>query len=226
MKSNEITGSENRMTRQVFYADLRMNREILSNEWDKRIFLTSLEEARTLLRIEIYAFCVLNDRIRVLAGGKDVKSRTVRRLLAVALERYERETELIGEKDPIPAGTIIRANVLRIEDENDAVMALRYIHLSPFSEGYAISAQDWWWTSYSTYRGHYNWTLLDTAPVMRYLSRHDSRAVHTLAEFHRRGEALHNPVPSCLRRGEYETLPLGGGCFPQEIFNETFMVHA
>ncbi len=226
MMKNDNAGSENSMTRQVYYADLRMNREILMNEWDKRLFLTALEEAGVLFRIEIYAFCVLDDRIRLLAGGQEVRSRTIRRMLAASIECYERDTGLRGETAAVPADMVIRVNILRMEDERDALAALRYIHLTPFSEGYTISAQDYWWTSYSTYRGHYNWTFLNTAPVMRYLSRYDTRPVLALSEYHRRGEALRNPAPSCIRRGEFEVLQKSGVCFPQGNFNETFMVQA
>ena len=226
MKGNDRNETMNRMTRQVFYADAKWNRDVFANEWDKKNYLNAMEEAKTLLRIEIFAFCLLDDRIRLLAGGKDVKSRMVRRLVTAAMERFERDTELSGEANPVPAEMMIRANILRIEDEKDAMSVLRYIHLSPFSEGYTISAQDYWWTSYSTYRGHYNWTLLNPTPVMRYLSRFDSRASTTLAEYHRRGEALRNPVPSCIRKGEYETILRTGGQITQGNINETIMVHA
>ena len=218
--------SENRRTREIFYADVRMSREILANEWDKRILLTALEEARELLRVEIYAFCVLDDRIRLLAGGLEVRRRTMQRMLTAMLERYERDTGLIGEKNSIPEDTVIRAGILRLEDEKDAAAVLRFIHLTPFSEGYTISAQDYWWTSYNTYRGHYRWPLLCLDPVMKYLSRHDTRPISTLAEYHRRGEALRNPVPACIRHGEYEIVQMNGVCFPKGNFNETFMVHA
>ncbi len=219
MKPSKMAG------RLVYYADVRMNRDILANEWDKRIFLSSLEEARTLFRTEIYAFCVLDGRIRLLAGGSEVKRHTIRRMLTSALERYDRETDLIGEKDTIPSDTVVRANIILIEDENDAVNVLRYIHLTPFSEGYAICAQDYWWTSYSTYKGHYNWTLVDTSMIMRYLSKNDSRPEWTLAEFHRRGETLRNPAPSCIRKGEYEAIPLGDEYYTQGNINERFIVH-
>lgn len=214
------------MTRQIYYADVRMSKEILTNEWDKRIFLTALEEAREMLRVEIYAFCVLDDRIRLLAGGQEVRRRSMQRMLTAMLERYERDTSLIGEKDSVPEDTVIRANILRLEDEKDATAVLRYIHLTPFSEGYTISAQDYWWTSYNTYRGHYRWPLLCTDPVMKYLSRHDTRPVSTLTEYHRRGEALRNPVPACIRRGEYEIVETNDGYIPKGNFNETFIVHA
>ena len=224
MTSTENDIIENRMTRQVFYADVRMTRNLFVAEWDKKLFLNGLEEARGLFRVEVYAFCVLDDRFRMLVGGLDVKSRTVRRLVSTALEHFERQTELIGEYHAALSGTQIRANILRIEDETDAVAVMRYIHLTPLTEGYTISAQDYWWTSYSTYRGHYNWTLLDTAPVMRYLSQHAGRAAVTLTDYHRRGEALRNPVPACIRKGEYELIPMSG-TFPQQgKINETFIV--
>ena len=86
MTSTENDIIENRMTRQVFYADVRMTRNLFVAEWDKKLFLNGLEEARGLFRVEVYAFCVLDDRFRMLVGGLDVKSRTVRRLVSTALE--------------------------------------------------------------------------------------------------------------------------------------------
>lgn len=207
---------ENRMTRQVFYADVRMTRNLFVAEWDKKLFLNGLEEVRSLFHAEVYAFCVLDDRFRLLAGGLDVKSRTIRRMVSASMEHFERQEEMIGEYGCVPSGTQIRANILRIEDETDALAVMRYIHLTPLTEGYTISASDYWWTSYRTYRGHYNWTLLDTAPVMRYLSQHSGRAEVTMTEYHRRGEALKNPVPSCIRRGEFELIPLNGTLPVQE----------
>lgn len=225
MKGNNSEVISNRLTRQIFYADVKISRDILGNEWDKRIFLTSLEEARALFRTELYAFCVLDDRIKVLAGGEDVKKRTIRRMIITSMEIFERNTELIGEKNIIPAGAVIKANVLRLDDERDAISVLRFIHLTPSSERYTLSAQDYWWTSYSTYRCHYKWTVVDAEPVMRYLSRNDSRPIYTLSEYHRRGEAMGNPVPDCIKKGEYETLFIRDAGVIQGNLNETFMVH-
>ena len=89
------------MMRQIYYADVKMNKELFSNEWDKKLLLNALEEAQELLRVEVYAFCVLDDRLRVLAGGTDVRTRTVRRLVNAALEQFERQAELIGEKEEV-----------------------------------------------------------------------------------------------------------------------------
>ncbi len=109
-KSTEVI--DNRLTRQIFYADVKISRDIFANEWDKRILLTSLEEARTLFRTELYAFCVLDDRVKILAGGEDVKKRTIRRMLITMMEIFERNTELIGEKNIIPAGAVARPPVI------------------------------------------------------------------------------------------------------------------
>ncbi len=211
------------MTSQIFYADVKISTEVLANEWDKRLYLTSLGEAAELFKTQIYAFCVLDDRIRLLAGGLDVKKRTIRRMLITSMGMFEREAEMIGETGVIPADTVMSANVLRIEDEKDAVSVLRYIHLTPFSEKYTISAQEYWWTSYSTYRSHYKWPMVAAEPVLKYLGRRDSRAVFTLAEYHRRGETLGNPVPACIRKGEYDLLAIREPGLLQGNLNETFM---
>ncbi len=225
MKGNDTEEMNNRLTRQIFYADAKLSRDVFMNEWDKRILITSIEEARTLFRTEIYAFCVLDDRIRILAGGVDVKKHTIRKMLVTSMGIFERNAELIGENDMIPSDTQMRANIVRIDDEQDALGVLRFIHLTPFSEKYTISAQDYWWTSYSTYRSHYKWSTVDAEPVLKYLGKHDSRVTYTLSEYHRRGEALGNPVPDCIKKGEYETLFVRDAFLMQVQgnLNETFM---
>ncbi len=222
-KGNDTKDNTNRLTREYYYADVKISRDIFMNEWNKKIYISSLEEARILFRTELYAFCILDDRIRILVGGVDVKKRTIRRMLLGSMQIFDRNTEQIEERDVIPADTMVKANVIRLDDEKDAVSVLRYIHLTPFSERYTLSAQDYWWTSYSTYRSHYRWPALDTEPIMNYLGRHDSRVFFTIADFHRRGESLGNPVPECIRRGEYESLPVREAVLLQGNLNETFM---
>ncbi len=212
---------DNRQTRQIYYTDLEISCEILSNEWDRYIFLTALQEVRTLYKIEIYAFCVLSDRVRLLAGGKDVRGQTVRRMLITLFERFERGCELIGEYDVIPAGTTTRMTIVPVRDEKDALSILRYIHLTPFSEGYVINYTDYWWTSSNTYREHYTWPMVDPEAVLKYMNRHFPNPKQFLSEYHRRGMALGNPEPSCIRARLHETLLYA--CDKKENLNETFM---
>lgn len=202
--------SANRMKGDIYYADARISKTILANEWDKRIYLTALEEVRDLFQTRLYGFCVLDDRVRLLAGGREVYPQTIRQMLSASFDIFARNTGLIGEVDAVPASTSIRVNVVRIENEKDALLALRYIHLTPASERYILSAQDYWWSSYTAYRGHYAWPMLDIRPVMQYFERNDPRALHSLTEFHRQGEAMHNQVPDCIRKGLFEQLSMGG----------------
>ncbi len=222
-KGFDIADRSSRLPHQFFYADVKIDQEIFANEWDKRLLISSLEEAASLFRTSLFAFCVLDDRIRILAGGDDVKRRTIRRMLITSMGIYERDTELIGEKDVIPPEAMMKVNVIRIEGEKDALSVLRFIHLTPFSERYSLSAQDYWWTSYSTYRSHYKWSAVDAEPILDYLGRHDTRVYFTMAEFHRRGESLGNPMPECIRKGEYEILSVRETGLLQGNLNETFM---
>ena len=41
MVGDKIIKPQNRMTHQVFYLDMRMSREVLAAEWDKKLFLIS-----------------------------------------------------------------------------------------------------------------------------------------------------------------------------------------
>ncbi len=198
----------NRMTGEIYYADARISKAVLANEWDKRIYLTAVEEVRDLFQASIFGFCVLDDRVRLLLGGKDVRRQTIRQMLSASFDIFDRNTSLNGENSAIPDGTSIRVNIIRMENEKDALLALRYIHLTPVSERYILCAQDYWWSSYTTYRGHYTWPMLDIRPAMQYFERNDPRALHSLTEFHRQGEAMQNQIPDCIRRGMYEQLSM------------------
>ena len=213
-------------SREFYYADLVISSDVFANEWDKRILLTVVEKVRKLFDFELYAFCILNDRVRMLAGGLRIKGSTIRHMLATLLERYAGKTEQIGEYDAMPPGTTARACIIRIESEQDALNVLRYIHLTPSSEGYALSAGDYWWTSFSSYRGRYYWPMVDAEAVMRILQRRDAQAPRNLLDYHRRAECMRNPVPECIRHGDYQILnwtkeyiPQG---FSEENLNETF----
>ena len=212
--------------KEIYYSDLMITAEAFANEWDKRILLTSLEGVRKLFDMELYAFCVLNDRVRLLTGGLKVKASTIRHMLAALMERYAVKTEQIGEYDVLPPGTTAKVCIVRLEGEQDAISVLRYIHLSPSSEGYALSAADYWWTSLSSYRGRYCWPMVDAEVVMRVLERRDRQAVRSLMEYHRRAECMHNPVPECIRSGKFHLLDWRRDYVPQGIseenLNETF----
>ncbi len=211
---------------EIFYADLKVTEVIFANEWDKQLLLTSIDGVKKLFCAELYAFCVLDDRLRLLLGGPRLKAVTVRLFLATLMERYLRSTEQIRERDVIPRDAGVSACILRIEDEQDAMQVLRYIHLTPSSEGYSLFAAAYWWTSYSTYRGRYCWPVVDAESVMRVLERQDRQAARSLLDFHRRAEAMQNPLPCCLRFGTFRTLDWRKDYIPQAIseekINETF----
>ena len=88
-----------RGTKEIYYAELTVSAEVFANEWDKRILLAILEKLRKTFDFELYAFCILNDRIRLLTGGLRLKASTLRHMLATLLERYVWKTEQIGEYD-------------------------------------------------------------------------------------------------------------------------------
>lgn len=215
-----------RGSREIYYTDLRVSSEIFANEWDKRILLDSIGKFRKLFDFELYAFCVLNDSIRLLIGGSRLKASGVRHMLATLLERYDNRTDQIGEYDLLPPGMMARACVVRIEGEQNAIDVLRFIHLTPSSEGYSLSAGDYWWTSFSSYRGRYCWPMVDAEVVMRVLERQDRQAAKSLLEYHRRAEYMRNPAPECIRNREYHLLDwkrdyVSAG-ISEENLNETF----
>ena len=204
----------NRISGDIYYVDARTSRKILTNEWDKRIYLNALEEVRELFQTRLFGFCLLDDRLRLLAGGKNVNRQTIRQLLSASFSIFERNTSLSGESGVVPDGTTMRVNIVRIENEKDALLVLRYIHLTPASERYILCAQDYWWSSNNTYRGHDSWPMLDIRPAMQYFKKNDPRALHSISEFHRQGEAMQNQIPDCIRKGLYEQLFISGKSVP------------
>ncbi len=223
MNSYEETEAIRGQSADVFYTDLSANGDFLVEESGKKLLLDALGEAGELFRTEIYGFCVLDDRIRLLVGGRGVKRRTVRSMLMTMLERFEGEAGIVSEELMIPEKTRFCTSIVRITDERDIVSVLRYIHLTPYSEGYASSAIDYWWSSYVTYRSHYIWSIVNSSYVLHYLGRNDCRAVQTMAEYHRRGEVLKNPIPDVLRDRSSEPLDLRPNCDMKGNLNDSFM---
>ncbi len=134
-----------RGSKEIYYADLMAPAEAFSNEWDKYLLLNILNEFRSVYEFELYAFCILNDRLMLLAGSYRLKASTVRSMLSGLAERYLLRTEQIGEYGLLWPGPETRAGIVRIDDEQDAISVMRYIHLMPASQGYSLSAADYWW---------------------------------------------------------------------------------
>jgi hypothetical protein len=209
---------KNQMTREIFYADVKIGKKIFLNDWNKHIYLRLLQYNLKPFRTELYGFCVLDDRVRLLAGGQDVHPSTIRRLLEGSFEAYEDHMITKGEHELSADGIIAWLHIVRIADERDALGVLRYIHLTSSSEGYTRLAQDYWWSSYSSYRKqgsmtgcgsyqkHDSWPMLDTGFLVRYMESIQPGPKNNLTEYHRRGEALANPIPDCIRKGEFERM--------------------
>ena len=106
------------MTRQIYYADVKMNKELISNEWDKKLLLNALEEAQELLRVEVYAFCVLDDRLRTrFEGGlmADIAPPDLETRMAIARNKASRLGLFLPDDIIEYIASTITANVRQLE---------------------------------------------------------------------------------------------------------------
>ena len=60
----------------------------------------------------------------------------------------------------------------------------RQIHRLPLEKGYVSRLDDYWWSSYITYAGEYDWEMVDCRIFSLYFSANPEVARRRLVKFH------------------------------------------
>jgi hypothetical protein len=198
---------------QVCYADLQVNTEVFSYEYEKMILLKEISELRNFFGLHVYAFNVLDDYLQLLLSGDHFSPKKIRHFLNALLERWRMRLAMNGEEDALTDDCVRAARAVKVPQE-DAVEVLRFIHLTPVTMGYVHEPGDWWWSSYQSYRERHEWEMLDLNAFADVLKRRTGRNVQMFSEVHRRGAACGNPQPSCLRGVPFKPLTRTYGLGP------------
>ena len=173
----------------VYYHVMKGSRYILADERNKKKLLDTVFHIYQENRWRMYAFCVTDDSAHFMAEAETYQA--VRRETGRACDEF---FQRCGEKIP-RIGGIMRgfaaANTGSWILRGKPPACSRYIHRLPLEEGYAARPEDYWWSSYNTYAGNYEWEQVDCRMVLQFFSLNPEKARKKLV-FYTCGSIIEN----------------------------------
>jgi|GEM_PF-3780692 len=202
MKKAETDKEIHRIFRSyVYYVECTFNGYALADDAYKFFMIKAMGKRKKLAFYELYGFVVMDDMVRMLLGIDESDAGAALAVLHDTLEIWQTLQMPEGKMRPMPE--ILSEHLLPVGSRGEAAELLCYMHLSPVNRDCCRSGYDWWWSSYSTYRGRYNWEMVNTAPILQYLSpAGGEKARAKFNELHRSAERHGNPEPDCLKAAD------------------------
>lgn len=174
--------SGQRMLKRVCYYVMEGTRYIFADERNKKKLLDFVREVRDAEEWSIYAFCVTDDRAyfiieapqenSVLAGMRGVMESYLHMFRAAPWNPRGFAAHLTGRVET------------RLGSLQEIAAYSRWIHRLPVEMGYARALRDYWWSSYITYLGIYDWRMVDERVVLLYFSIDTDEARQLLRDYH------------------------------------------
>lgn len=164
---------------------------LFSDERIKWHLLKHVEMIQKQERLDIYAFCLTDDEAYFIAEGRCPKH-IQQRLQDAAYQVFERpefadwlcrgRKNCFAESVPEVLGSL-------------AAIAerCRQIHRLPVQKGYVSRLNDYWWSSYNTYVGTFEWKFMNIHILLMYFSADYEEAVCRFRYFHR----CHRKLSDC-----------------------------
>ncbi|MDX2346195.1 MAG: transposase [Legionella sp.] len=146
---------------------------IFIGEKDKSIFLQTLAEACCQFRLEVHAYCLMDNHYHLLLKTPEANlSRSMRHINGVYTQRYNKR----HGKD----GALFRGRYKAILVDSDAYLLhlSKYIHLNPITAKMVAALEQYEWSSYSAYIDKIkapSWLIKDE--VYGQLTQHQAKAI-------------------------------------------------
>lgn len=169
-------------TGKIFYHVLEGSRYLFADERDKKKFLDILFRVEKEEEWRVYAFCVTDSCAYFVIEADGVCSlrRGVQRAANEFLAGYRKDPSHRGSRE-----TVLKSDVLRELGSLEEIAACcREIHRLPLEKGYVNRLDDYWWSSYITYAGEYEWNLVDCRILLLCFSADPDIARRRLVKFH------------------------------------------
>ncbi len=163
--------------KEVYYWVLEGSRYLFADEVKKKLFLDRICEAYRGADWLVYAFCLMDDRAYFVIETDEMDS--VAKSLLV-------KTENLFEQP----GQLVSGQIRRLDSLTEIAAYCRMIHLIPLAEGYVSRIRDYWWSSYLTYLGDYDWEMVNCQVFLLYFSADTELARKKFKQFHRTKNAL------------------------------------
>lgn len=183
----------------VYYTYMKFRQKIFAEETEKYRFLRLLAQAQRERQISVFAFVLLDDELHFLVGIRKEPGIVFFQLLSELVNlkamgfcgEFEKEDEkfiaLCREKYCSP-----------VEQEQHFLELVRQIHALPVKAQYVSSVRDYWWSSYQTYRGAYQWQCMEENSVLNCFSPEQERGRQLFLKF--QGEIDQKEVFCCREK--------------------------
>ena len=161
----------------LFYTSLKTEKLVFSDEADKFHFLAMLGRTTQIYGIHADGFCLLDNKVHLLmdTGSTGMTAGAILRecfeenYVDYYQQKYRTNRILRSESECEP-----------ILGDYEAIRCLGRLHILPVSCGIARRADDYWWTSWQTYRNRYIWDFVDSGRPLALLDEDRERAMRQL----------------------------------------------
>lgn len=174
--------SNQKQARKVYYHVLEGSRYIIADERNKKRLLDIVFDVQRQEDWAIYAFCVTDDSAFFVTEADSSASigRGAGRVSEQFLDKCrEMLPRLTGVTPSVRPGILEELDTLR-----EVAARCRLVHRLPLDAGYVVRMTDYWWSSYITYMGQYDWGMVDCQVLTQYFSEDPEVARFRLRRFH------------------------------------------
>lgn len=168
--------------RKVYYHVLEGSRYIFADERNKKKLLDIVLDVQIEEGWMNYAFCVMDDRAYFVteAAGRRAVHRGVQKMECRFLDIWREYAPNLWCNAPV-----LREGVIEeLSSLPEIAVRCRQIHRLPLDGGYVSRIEDYWWSSYITYTGIYEWGMVDCRSLSLYFSADQETARKKLKCYH------------------------------------------
>ncbi len=164
----------------ICYASVRWDNKFLADEREKKGFLDLLPLLQQEYAFQVYAFAVLDEEVHLLLGSsgeilcEELMRTVIIRYRVLRQEKESAEGRVLEETYEYPQGAL------------KVLQACQQIHMRPVTLGYVNQLKDYWWSSFQTYRGVYEWKFLNIYPILQMLDSDEKQGRRLFLQRHRR----------------------------------------
>jgi len=157
----------------------RKGEDVFECDEDRKIFIALLREAAKLWNVRISAYCLMSNHYHILAQTPDGNlSRFMRHLNGVYTQRFNRLHNYDGQ---LFRG---RFKAILVEEDNNLLELVRYIHRNPLRAGMVEVLGDYPWSSHCAYLSnaeHWSWLYQDF--ILTLLTPHKRKRRQAYVQF-------------------------------------------
>lgn len=174
--------SNQKQARKVYYHVLEGSRLIIADERNKKRLLDIVFDIQRQEGWAIYAFCATDDSVFFVTEANCSSSicRGARQMAQQFLKKCQKTLPRLSGVTP----SVHQGPLEQLSTMQEIAGRCRFIHRLPLDKGYVVRMSDYWWSSYITYMGYYDWGMVDCQALTEYFSEDPEAARLQLRRFH------------------------------------------